>query len=416
MAAVAAEPGAAVVPTATTITTTTIARDEAQLESGPGEPPVGTDLEPDVAREYSPVTDLVHHLKDGDVVVVEECGHVRPELEAAAGKALARAAVVVAEDVRSEEGNNVLVTGDDELFSEYMLSDRLALDGFSPVAVEAEVGCSSNVTSVYQKSILSDSQPSVVFLHSFPAHPPATEAGLSLAEPAEPTTNVTANECYHQNRAEPRRTQSVDIETYRALIKPDLGLEPVGNKTGSVIYKDTAEGALLLDVNAETLSVQEGQRPQPMDVETSYNSNCDFSSSVGTHNNSVVTDDLPLTCQPGLIPTGNVINSPSSVSATRNSQDSCSSSPCRSPKRRLIETNLKQETMGNDPITEPCSAESKPAVPCQVADEPPGSVSQLTPGSEVLVSLDHIIDDALVVSFRVGEKIFSGVLMDLSKR
>ncbi|XP_023689737.2 PWWP domain-containing protein 2A [Paramormyrops kingsleyae] len=44
------------------------------------------------------------------------------------------------------------------------------------------------------------------------------------------------------------------------------------------------------------------------------------------------------------------------------------------------------------------------------------SIAQLIPGSEVRVSLDHIIDDALVVSFRLGEKIFSGVLMDVSKR
>uniref|UniRef100_A0AAY4AM10 PWWP domain-containing protein n=1 Tax=Denticeps clupeoides TaxID=299321 RepID=A0AAY4AM10_9TELE len=44
------------------------------------------------------------------------------------------------------------------------------------------------------------------------------------------------------------------------------------------------------------------------------------------------------------------------------------------------------------------------------------TAARLVPGSEVRVSLDHIIDDALVVSFRLGEKIFSGVLMDLSKR
>ncbi|MBN3316369.1 PWP2A protein, partial [Atractosteus spatula] len=46
----------------------------------------------------------------------------------------------------------------------------------------------------------------------------------------------------------------------------------------------------------------------------------------------------------------------------------------------------------------------------------PECLAHLIPGSEVRVSLDHIIDDALVVSFRLGEKIFSGVLMDLSKR
>ncbi|XP_064135029.1 PWWP domain-containing protein 2A isoform X3 [Loxodonta africana] len=59
----------------------------------------------------------------------------------------------------------------------------------------------------------------------------------------------------------------------------------------------------------------------------------------------------------------------------------------------------------------------QPAVPVLV---PPAggnsAVSQLIPGSEVRVTLDHIIEDALVVSFRLGEKLFSGVLMDLSKR
>ncbi|NWW94156.1 PWP2A protein, partial [Rhynochetos jubatus] len=46
----------------------------------------------------------------------------------------------------------------------------------------------------------------------------------------------------------------------------------------------------------------------------------------------------------------------------------------------------------------------------------PEAEAALLPGSEVRVTLDHIIEDALVVSFRLGEKLFSGVLMDLSKR
>ncbi|KAK7924993.1 hypothetical protein WMY93_007303 [Mugilogobius chulae] len=47
-------------------------------------------------------------------------------------------------------------------------------------------------------------------------------------------------------------------------------------------------------------------------------------------------------------------------------------------------------------------------------DSQPGS--ELQPGTQVRVSLDHVIDDALVVSFRVGPKVFSGVLMDVSRR
>lgn len=50
------------------------------------------------------------------------------------------------------------------------------------------------------------------------------------------------------------------------------------------------------------------------------------------------------------------------------------------------------------------------------ADRKHEPIHGLVTGSEVRVSLDHIIDDALVVSFHLGEKIFSGVLMDVSKR
>ncbi|KAM9253466.1 PWWP domain-containing protein 2A isoform 1-T1 [Dugong dugon] len=76
------------------------------------------------------------------------------------------------------------------------------------------------------------------------------------------------------------------------------------------------------------------------------------------------------------------------------------------------------------PLEQPLALEEReepplpqPAAPALV---PPAggdsAVSQLIPGSEVRVTLDHIIEDALVVSFRLGEKLFSGVLMDLSKR
>uniref|UniRef100_A0A3B4A2N4 PWWP domain containing 2A n=1 Tax=Periophthalmus magnuspinnatus TaxID=409849 RepID=A0A3B4A2N4_9GOBI len=54
--------------------------------------------------------------------------------------------------------------------------------------------------------------------------------------------------------------------------------------------------------------------------------------------------------------------------------------------------------------------------PAQDPAELPDSGSELRPGTQVRVSLDHVIDDALVVSFRVGHKVFSGVLMDLSRR
>uniref|UniRef100_A0A8B9P6P4 PWWP domain containing 2A n=1 Tax=Apteryx owenii TaxID=8824 RepID=A0A8B9P6P4_APTOW len=71
---------------------------------------------------------------------------------------------------------------------------------------------------------------------------------------------------------------------------------------------------------------------------------------------------------------------------------------------------------------EPDAADAAAAEPeCPVPVAPAGgeaaaAAAPLLPGSEVRVTLDHIIEDALVVSFRLGEKLFSGVLMDLSKR
>ncbi|XP_067852543.1 PWWP domain-containing protein 2A [Heptranchias perlo] len=41
---------------------------------------------------------------------------------------------------------------------------------------------------------------------------------------------------------------------------------------------------------------------------------------------------------------------------------------------------------------------------------------KLLVGSEVRVTVDHIVDDALVVSLRFEERLFSGVLMDISRR
>uniref|UniRef100_A0A3Q3Q7E6 PWWP domain containing 2A n=1 Tax=Monopterus albus TaxID=43700 RepID=A0A3Q3Q7E6_MONAL len=164
----------------------------------------------------------------------EERRHVRPELEPAGGRALCENTV------------------NDELIGNFPV-DRNSTDRFSPgLPGDPEGGGNVSVQEVY-RSILPDPQPSAVFLHSFPAPPPVTEAGLSLAEPQE---KVAAED----------------------FSRPEHGPEPC------------------------------------------------------------------------------------------------------------------------------------------LSTVPLASVQDLSPGSEVRVSLDHVIDDALVVSFRLGEKVFSGVLMDVSKR
>ncbi|XP_061658441.1 PWWP domain-containing protein 2A [Syngnathoides biaculeatus] len=76
-------------------------------------------------------------------------------------------------------------------------------------------------------------------------------------------------------------------------------------------------------------------------------------------------------------------------------------------------------TQDGDSETEPApKPDADPAEVTPCAPRLGGCVQDLSLslGSEVPVCLDHVIDDALVVSFRVGEKVFSGVLMDVSKR
>lgn len=324
MAAVAAEPGAAAVPTATITVGTDDEGPQEPCPAGPGLP--GVLLETDETRDCGPAEEsTVPRVEDGGDG--EERGHVRPELEPAAGKALSDNAV------------------NDELISNFPV-DRISIDRFSPgVPGDPEGGGNVSAQAVY-RSILSDPQPSAVFLHSFPAPPPVTEAGLSLAEPAEPTTNVTTD-----------RAETADRENgYTVLVQPELQPGPAV----SAVLDDTAERLLV----SESLSLDSG-----------------------FGNGSGGTEE-----QPG-----------------RGLRDS--SPPCRSPKRRLMTDTVKQEkAAGEDSVrleSGPDPGLGAPSLAC---------VQDLSPGSEVRVSLDHVIDDALVVSFRLGEKVFSGVLMDVSKR
>ncbi|XP_040929673.1 PWWP domain-containing protein 2A isoform X2 [Betta splendens] len=314
MAAVAAEAGAAAVPT----TATTAATDDGRpaADSGLSVAPLETDESPESVSESELFGARVENSGNG-----EGRRHVRPELDSDAGKALCETTV------------------NDELTGNFSL-DRASMERFSPgLPVDPENG-----GNMYC-SILPDPQPSAVFLHSFPAPPPATEAGLSLFEPAEPTTNVTTD------RSE---TAGRDLYGYTALPQPKL--RPV-----------TVDGAMLEDT-ADRLS--DSVSLDSADPDT------------GNAKNTAETEELAGRCLQDSIP------------------------PCRSPKRRpMAEKIAAEDSARPDPAPEP-----------GLGPLPLTSFHDLSPGSEVRVSLDHVIDDALVVSFRVGEKIFSGVLMDVSKR
>ncbi|XP_036169887.1 PWWP domain-containing protein 2A isoform X3 [Myotis myotis] len=155
------------------------------------------------------------------------------------------------------------------------------------------------------------------------------------------------------------------------------------------------------------------------------------------------TDTLPVTATEASVPDGEADGQPSAPQADE---------PPLSPPRELTRSpeaagpKLEAEEKLPAQLVEPAAAapQEGPDLPPSSApppDQPPApeerpepslpqpaapalvppaggdsAVSQLIPGSEVRVTLDHIIEDALVVSFRLGEKLFSGVLMDLSKR
>ncbi|XP_051733355.1 PWWP domain-containing protein 2A-like isoform X1 [Ctenopharyngodon idella] len=356
MAAVAAEPGAAAA--------STTAGDGVEYEPEPGEHVV------DLEAHSVPKMELCHQPEDMDAV--QECSQVqmeirRPDLQAA-GKALAAHADGECTDTGGSWGR--LDTAEQPVLMDYMCTGVSDYGGsFSPkVEAANEVSPLESSPCLLLPSSISDSQPSVVFLHSLPAQVPSEpETGLSLAVE------------YDSN---PVSSHHTDLECELiGFTQPDPEPEPANDALGSELkshedaFHDIPHPSDHLDSlsNAEETSLGE-----------SVGQSCisDFSTV-----SSKDSPELPAVVDQSLI-------------------SSVESEEVRS--RPLHHQSFKTD------LSEP-ERESETKAPLLCATEP-DTVERLVLGSEVRVSLDHIIDDALVVSFRLGEKIFSGVLMDLSKR
>ncbi|XP_051532726.1 PWWP domain-containing protein 2A-like isoform X1 [Myxocyprinus asiaticus] len=363
MAAVAAEPGAAAAASTT-------AGDGLEYEPEPGEHVA--DLEAHSTQDFAPEMELCHQPTDVDAV--QECSQVQMEIRRPDLQAARKALAAHADGERTETvGSWVCVDATEQpVLTDYRYTsvseygERLK-EPFSP-KVEAV-----NEVSPFESSpcLLPDSQPSVVFLHSLPVHPSEPEPGLSLAEPAEPTVEYDSN---------PELTHPTDLECELiGFTQPDLEPEPANDAPASELkahedaFHDMPHPSDHLDSlsNAEETSLGE-----------SVGQSCisDFSTV-----SSKDSTELPAVVDQLLI----------------------SSSE---PEEVHSHPPLQQTDLSELERTE--ESETKPPAPCSE----PNTVDRLVLGSEVRVSLDHIIDDALVVSFRLGEKIFSGVLMDLSKR
>ncbi|XP_016377040.1 PWWP domain-containing protein 2A [Sinocyclocheilus rhinocerous] len=354
MAAVAAEPGAAAA--------STTAGDGVDYEPEPGEHVV------DLEAHSVPEMELCHQPEDVDAV--QECSQVqmeirRPDLQAA-GKALAAHAVCERTETGGSWGR--LGTVEQPVLMDYRCTDVSDYEeSFSPkVEAAGEVSALESSPCLLLPSSISDSQPSVVFLHSLPAQ-----------VPSEPKTGLSLAVEYDSN---PLLSHPTDLECELiGFTQPDP--EPANDapeselKTHEDAFHDIPHPSDHLDslCAAEETSLGE-----------SVDQSCISDLSTVSSKDSA---ELPAVVDQSLI-------------------SSAESEEVRSHP-------LHQQSFKTD-LSEP-ERESEMKAPVMCATEP-DTVERLVLGSEVRVTLDHIIDDALVVSFRLGEKIFSGVLMDLSKR
>ncbi|XP_051537479.1 PWWP domain-containing protein 2A-like [Myxocyprinus asiaticus] len=335
--------------------TTTTAGDGLEYEPEPGEHVA--DLEIQSSQDFDPEMELCHQPTVVDAVQI--CSQVQMEIRRPDIQAAGKALVAHADGERAETGGSwgCVDATEQPVLMDYRYTGVSEYGGrLKEPANEVSSPC-----------LLPDSQPSVVFLHSLPVHPSEPEPGLSLAEPAEPTVEYDSN---------PESTHPTDLECELiGFTQPEP--EPANDAPGSEpeAHEDAFHDIRHPSDHLDSLSNAEG---------TSLGQSCisDFS--------AVSSNDSPEL--PALAVDQSLISS-SEPEEVRSSHPPHQRTDLREPER-----------------TE--ELETKPPALCPEHD----TVDRLVLGSEVRVSLDHIIDDALVVSFRVGEKIFSGVLMDLSKR
>uniref|UniRef100_A0A671N9P8 PWWP domain-containing protein 2A-like n=1 Tax=Sinocyclocheilus anshuiensis TaxID=1608454 RepID=A0A671N9P8_9TELE len=354
MAAVAAEPGAAAA--------STTAGDGVDYEPEPGEHVV------DLEAHSVPEMELCHQPEDVDAV--QECSQVqmeirRPDLQAA-GKALAAHAVCERTETGGSWGR--LGTVEQPVLMDYRCTDVSDYEeSFSPkVETAGEVSALESSPCLLLPRSISDSQPSVVFLHSLPAQVPSEpETGLSLAVE------------YDSN---PLLSHPTDLECELiGFTQPEP--EPANDAHESEL--NTHEDAFH-DIPHPSDHLDSLCAAEETSLGESVDQSCISDLSTVSSKDSA---ELPAVVDQSLI-------------------SSAESEEVRShpPHQQSFKTDL------SEPERE---SEMKAPVLCETE---PDTVERLVLGSEVRVTLDHIIDDALVVSFRLGEKIFSGVLMDLSKR
>ncbi|KAG5853426.1 hypothetical protein ANANG_G00073290 [Anguilla anguilla] len=375
MAAVAAEPGASAA-------LTTTAGDGAELEPEI-EQPVAAEakLEAEATKEFSPVMDLVHLPKNGEAP--QGCDLVHAESRRTPGPDTA--------------GNALFDFGE----SEHILAANRR--GSEPTDHESETGAprdlgyaAGNTNTAMPPTVdaANEVHSCVVAACLGPAFSSESAAGASHIWESVPNNMLTETELAAPLPA--LAGLAVPAAEYTLPTEPDL-VQPT---------RLQCESPAIIKASAETGQALESGDAAPL---------------CGTSLPEPAEDVVPK-C-PGTIQHSAVVPVVEDHHFLRNEEDEIISvdfTELPTTADRVPTTSEPEGLLARDGMysnADGTESELKPAVTgVDDAGLCPESIAQLIPGSEVRVALDHIIDDALVVSFRLGERIFSGVLMDLSKR
>lgn len=333
---------------------TTTVGDGLEYESEPGEHVVG--LEPDSAAGFVPKMEPCHQAESVDAV--QECSQVRMEMRRPDLRVAGKALCVQAEDGHSDTEDRVPTEcmHNDTGVAEERLEESFSLNA---PAANNEVSAHESV-ACFPPCSSSDPEPSADFSHYVPTPAfPETEPGLFVTE---------TDELAHNN------SESV----YPADLEHDFAGSETASDPEAASDAPCSDFRPAEDAFHERLQSPKSQSTSP--EETSF------------------TESLAQSC--------------TSDSSNISSKDSVQLPAVTDPLHTSLEPDDESLVVCDSGV----SSEPEHKVCAETVDSKPEAICGLVPGSEVRVSLDHIIDDALVVSFRLGEKIFSGVLMDLSKR
>ncbi|KAK3524423.1 hypothetical protein QTP70_027971, partial [Hemibagrus guttatus] len=334
--------------------TTTTVGDGLEYEAEPGEHVVG--LEPDSAAGFVPKMEPCHQAESVDAA--QECSQVRMEMRRPDLRVAGKTLRVHAEDGHSDTDECVLT---DCTHNDTGLAEERLKESFSPNAPadNNEVSPHESI-ACFPPCSDSDPEPSTVISHYVPDRPVhETEPGLSVTE---------TDEAAH---SDPESVHPADVEHDFA-----------GSET--ISEPEAASDAPCPDFRP----VEDAFHERPQSLKSQSTSSEETSS----------RESLAQSCTSD----SSIISSKDSVQLPAVTEQPHTSPEPEDEDRVVCDSGV--------------NAEPEQKVCTETVDRQPEAICGLVPGSEVRVSLDHIIDDALVVSFRLGEKIFSGVLMDLSKR